>query len=103
MPANLRGLQTFCLAARHLSFKKAADALCLTASAVSHQISDLEAQLEFKLFHRQTRCIALTEKGEKLFDAVSPSLQAIDEAIDSAKHEHVRIPLLVQVPGVFRQ
>ena len=80
MPLQLRGLRTFCLAAQHLSFKKTADELCLTASAVSHQISDLESELGVKLFMRLTRSIELSDKGMQLYEEVAPYLQAIDDA-----------------------
>ena len=101
MAVHLRGLRTFCLAAGYLSFKEAADELCLTASAVSHQIGDLETQLGMKLFNRKTRSIALTERGENLYAAISPSLRAIDEAVEAVKSEVIRVPLLVQVPEFF--
>jgi DNA-binding transcriptional LysR family regulator len=38
----VKNLRAFCVAARHLSFKFAADELCLTPSAVSHQMKELE-------------------------------------------------------------
>ena len=44
-PPPLRNLRAFCAAARHRSFKAAADELFLTPSAVSHQMKELEAAL----------------------------------------------------------
>jgi len=101
MPLQLRGLRTFCLAARYLSFKKAADDLCLTASAVSHQISDLEEELGVKLFARLTRSIDLTVKGQQFFDEIEPYLEAIDVAARRVKSGDQRLPLLVQLPEFF--
>ena len=46
----LRLLRAFSLAARHSSFKDAADRLALTPSAVSHQVKELEEQLGVTLF-----------------------------------------------------
>ena len=66
MRSNIRGLQAFCAAAQHLSFKEAANDLCLTPSAVSHQISELEDHLGAQLFKRSTRSIALTAEGATL-------------------------------------
>ena len=54
MRSNIRGLQGFWAAAQHLSFKEAANDLCLTPSAVSHQISELEDHLGEQLFKRST-------------------------------------------------
>lgn len=98
MSMQLRGLRTFCLVAERLSFKEAADELCITASAVSHQISDLETHLCCKLFERLTRSISLTEKGQQLFEQVTPHLAAIDEALTKTKANAQRTPLLVQMP-----
>jgi len=41
----LRALRSFCAAARHQSFKLAAEELFVTASAVSHQVKGLEEEL----------------------------------------------------------
>ena len=101
MPMQLKGLRTFCLAARNLSFKKTADELCLTASAVSHQINDLESELGVRLFERHTRSISLTPVGLQFFEEVSPSLGAIDDAARRIRKNANRIPLLVQMPEFF--
>lgn len=60
----LHWLQAFDAAARHLSFKDAADELFLTPSAVSQKIKSLEDCLEVNLFTRMTRALALTREGE---------------------------------------
>lgn len=60
----LHWLQAFESAARHLSFKDAADELFLTPSAVSQKIKSLEECLEVNLFTRMTRALALTREGE---------------------------------------
>lgn len=62
----LAALRTFEVAARHLSFTKAAAELHVTQGAVSQQIKQLEASLGFALFHRGPRGLKLTDKGEEL-------------------------------------
>ena len=53
----LNALKSFEVAARHLSFTKAAEELFVTQAAVSHQVKALEDFLELKLFIRRTaRC-----------------------------------------------
>ncbi|MCG8589030.1 MAG: LysR substrate-binding domain-containing protein [Proteobacteria bacterium] len=46
-----------------MSFSRTSEALCLTPSAVSHQIRKLEEELGIALFHRGHRRIELTEAG----------------------------------------
>jgi LysR family D-serine deaminase transcriptional activator len=49
--SHLGSLHVFLVAARHLSFSRAADELCLTASAVSHRINRLFIQHINPLLH----------------------------------------------------
>jgi len=59
----LSTLRAFEAAARHLSFKAAANELCVTPSSVSHQIRKLEDWLDAALFVRLNREVALTQEG----------------------------------------
>lgn len=63
----LRALQVFEAAARQQHFSKAADELCITQSAVSHQVRVLEEHFGEQLFNRQGRKLQLTAKGQSLF------------------------------------
>jgi hypothetical protein len=74
-------LRTFCVVARRLSFKAAADELCVTPSAVSHQIKALEQCLQTKLFLRRANAIALTDFGADLLARVDPLLVELDDVI----------------------
>ena len=65
---SLRSLRAFQIAARHLSFKLAAEELCLSASAVSHQVKNLESFLDIELFIRKTRALELTAPGRTYFE-----------------------------------
>lgn len=60
MHIGLNSLNVFDAAARHLSFKEAAEELHLSASAVSHAIAKLERDLGTMLFDREGRKLALT-------------------------------------------
>ncbi|MBK5418169.1 DNA-binding transcriptional regulator DsdC [Pseudomonas sp. TH31] len=77
--SQFSNLFTFQVAARHLSFTKAADELCLTASAVSHRIARLEAELSIQLFERLTRRVQLTEAGERIFEILQRTLGDLSE------------------------
>ncbi|WP_372873098.1 LysR substrate-binding domain-containing protein [Shewanella sp.] len=74
----LRALQVFEAAARHLHFSRAATELCLTQSAVSHQVRSLEEHLGQPLFSRKGRDLLLTDKGQQLFFGVQSALDGLD-------------------------
>jgi LysR family transcriptional regulator, glycine cleavage system transcriptional activator len=70
-------LRLFEAAARHESFRKAAEELGLTASAVSHGIDSLEKWLGVELFRRRPRGVTLTPAGRHLLPYVSEGLSMI--------------------------
>jgi DNA-binding transcriptional LysR family regulator len=63
----IQTLMAFEAAARHTSFKLAADELYVTPSAISQQIKKLEDALELTLFQRGNRSIELTPAGKLYF------------------------------------
>ncbi|MCZ4305532.1 LysR substrate-binding domain-containing protein [Zoogloeaceae bacterium G21618-S1] len=67
-------------AARHGSFLRAGEALCITPSAVSHRIKALEDWLGQALFLRINRKIELTAAGATYLAEVRPALERIDAA-----------------------
>lgn len=75
------GLRLFDVVARRLSFTAAADELNLTKGAVSYQIKCLEAQLGFPVFTRRHRAIALTEKGNRLWQAARLAFGELEREI----------------------
>jgi len=80
-------LQLFEAAGRHSSFKKAAQELFLTPSAISHQIKSLEESLGIVLFKRVTRGVKLTAAGEKYMTTVQEVFHLLDEGTISLKQE----------------
>ncbi len=60
-------IRIFHAAAAAGSFTHAGDALGLSQSAVSRQVSALEQDLKLPLFHRHARGLILTEQGELLY------------------------------------
>ncbi len=59
----LNALKAFEAAARHESFTRAAEELCVTQGAVSHQVKALEMELGLKLFNRERQRLVITEAG----------------------------------------
>lgn len=77
---TLSALKAFEAAARHLSFKDAANELCVTPAAISHQIHKLEDELQTSLFRRFNRRIALTDSGAKYLVRLSLAFDDMEEA-----------------------
>lgn len=61
----LNALKAFEAAARHESFTRAAEELCVTQGAVSHQVKALETELGLKLFIRERQRLVITELGRE--------------------------------------
>lgn len=101
-PNVIRGLVVFCAAARYLSFKMAADDLCITPSAVSHQIKGLEDLVGAPLFERRTRAIVLTPVGAALYSQTGPLLSSLDAVAGEflAKSRRRRV-LRISLPQFF--
>lgn len=67
---SLNALRAFEAAARHESFVRAANELCVTEGAVSRHIKLLEEELGVTLFRRLTRKVELTDEGHQLLPVV---------------------------------
>lgn len=98
---SMRGIRTFCVAARHGSFRVAADELFITASAVSHQLKKLEEELGVKLFKRRSRDLELTDAGRILYDEADSAIRRLDAIADSLRPETPQATLRVSVQPFF--
>lgn len=76
----LNALRVFECAARHLSFTRAAEELCVTQAAVSQQVRSLEEHLGLQLFRRLNRALLLTDAGQRYAIAIRQALATIAEA-----------------------
>lgn len=81
----IANLQAFEAVARRRSFALAAAELNLTASAISHQVSRLEAQLDVRLFERSAHGVRLSPAGEHYLMHVGAALNAIATATDDLR------------------
>jgi LysR family transcriptional regulator, glycine cleavage system transcriptional activator len=73
----LNALKVFEAAARHESFTRAAEELCVTQGAVSHQVKALETELAIKLFNRERQRLIITEAGRDYLAVVRDALDRI--------------------------
>ena len=83
----LSALFIFEVAARHLSFTKAAEELHITQGAVSQQIRQLESRLGFVLFTRLHRRLELTSKGARLAVHLNHSFTELSSMIEDLQEE----------------
>src|SRR5262245_50099357 len=82
----LKGIVAFEVVARLGSINKAADELSVTASAVSHQIANLEGFVGRKLFERTSRGLMLPAVGERYHRELSGALALIASAAETARN-----------------
>ncbi|OCG28557.1 colanic acid biosynthesis glycosyltransferase WcaA [Gilliamella sp. wkB108] len=86
---QLAKLHTFESAARHLSFALSAEELCISPSAVSHQINKLEEELGIKLFERFHRRVELTHDGKNLFSVFKKTLNILNQELLEIKNQEI--------------
>ena len=94
---TLRQLDAFVTVAELLSFTAAADRLALTPSAVSQLVVELESSLDFKLFERSTRKVALSAAGKEFYGSAQTVLKHLHMAEVAAADLRNRAAGLVRI------
>jgi len=97
----LSELRAFEAAARHMSFKNAAEELGVTSTAISHHIRLLEEYCGQALFRRRPRPLALTDAGTRLFSIVRSGLDSFALAIAAIREGAEERPLKVTATNAF--
>jgi len=97
----LNALRCFDIAAKHLSFTKAAAELHVTHSAVSHQIKALEEWLGLPLFRRVNRGLVLTEAGQAYLKPIREAFERLGDATRRLRVRERSGPLTVSVMPSF--
>ena len=80
---DLSELAAFDAVARHRNFRRAGEERGVTASALSHAVSNLEARVGIRLLNRTTRSVSLTDAGAMLLSQLSPAFGEIGSALDA--------------------
>src|SRR5256885_15474113 len=94
---SLTPLKSFEAAARHHSFRRAAEELGITQSAVSHQVAALEDALKVTLFRRVSRGIELTEAGAQFYPYLRDGFDRIAQGASLVSRAELGGDLTVQV------
>lgn len=98
---SLKFLKTFQVAAKLQSFKAAAEELCVTPSAVSHQIKSLEKQLGIALFERGVRTLTLTDAGAQYLEHINEILAKLESVTEQLQVRYGRSIIRLNVPPFF--
>lgn len=87
MKNDLGELSAFAKVAEERSFTRAAAALGVSQSALSHSIRGLEKRLGIQLLARTTRSVSATAAGAALLRELSPALERIERAVAEARNQ----------------
>ena len=87
---DLAELQAFVVTAEKASFRLAAEALCLSAPALSRRVERLEEAVGVRLLERTTRRVELTQVGHEFLREARQALVGLDEAVQRLD-DHVRL------------
>lgn len=93
-------IDAFVTAARMQNLTRAAEAMHLTVSALSHRMRLLEERLGHKLLARGPRGVELTPAGRRLFEAVAAPLDAIGDALQRLGSRSERTITLSLIPSM---
>lgn len=89
MPRELppmNAVRAFEAAARHASFVRAGQELCVSAGAIGHQVRSLEDWLGTPLFVRGARSVELTDAGRRYYLDVRGPLEELERASGAIRH-----------------
>ena len=102
---QLRQIAIFSKTVELGSFRKAATALHLSPSVVSHHIARLEEELDVALLYRSTRKLSLTSEGKKLLISAQSMMESAEEFFSAATNQSAQLigELTISLPAVLQQ
>jgi DNA-binding transcriptional LysR family regulator len=92
-----RHLKTFIQVADSGSFMKAAEAMYISANAVTKQINLLESHLNLKLFERSTQGLILTDSGKLIYSEAKKLIRHSDSVLRKAQELEQQKPAVIRV------
>ncbi|WP_115720491.1 LysR family transcriptional regulator [Gallaecimonas mangrovi] len=96
---SLDELTAFREIAQQRSFRKAADQLGVSRSALSHVMKGLEDKMGVQLLRRTTRSVSLTEAGDRLLSGLSPLLGGLEQLLFDVGHDQQHLFGEVRING----
>lgn len=99
---SMQSLLCFESAAKHSSYTHASQELCITQSAVSRQIQQLEDSLQLELFTRTRHGVELTVAGQQYYNLIKPHLLGLEQStLDLMSHKGLGGTLKLGVVPTF--
>lgn len=100
---NLDDVFLFCAVIEEGSLSKAAHKLALPASTISRRLSSLQTRLGASLLQPHKRELVPTELGQRIFEAMHPSIWQLDKALASVQSENHTLQgsIRITVPRAF--
>ena len=92
----LKALKGYEAATRHQSIRDAANELCLTHPAISHQVQLIEETLGVPLFAQSGRHIVSTEEGRVFYPYVRAAFESLLDGVEAVHRHALDKPLRVQ-------
>lgn len=94
---QLSDLAVFLMIVHHRSFRKAADQLDVSVSALSHRMKALESHLGIRLLNRTSRSVAPTAAGAVLAEKVAAGLDIINSGLEALQGQFSGIAASVRI------
>ncbi len=98
---HLDALKLYCDVVRLRSFSRGAAANCISQSAASQAIQQLEGELDVALLDRSRRPLQATDEGEAFFEACRTLLQGFDKARADLAASRQRVEGTVRVAAIY--
>jgi LysR family glycine cleavage system transcriptional activator len=98
---SLNALRAFEAAARHQSFTLAAEELCVTQGAISHQVKSLEEELGLKLFERLHNQLQLTASGLCYLETVAAAFDRLESGTKNLQRPRDETGLVISTSPNF--
>lgn len=94
-------LKKFIDAAELGSIRKAAEKNYISSTGLQKEISNLENQLELKLFNRTYKGVELTESGKKIYDESKLIVEYCDKKLEKIKNEKRDSDKVIKIVNPF--
>ena len=80
---NITSMREFVTLSKNLNYTQTAEELFITQSTLSRHISEMEIELDIKLFNRSTHGVELTKEGVFIFEEFNKIISQYDDMLST--------------------